>query len=232
MGRRAPFGAWEDMGSEIELVSLEAETGRDDASEKEILDAAEGRLEVGRRHFRKERTLLAWGNFETVVEALKRAGDDEGASAAEDAERLQRLSVAAHLNVAACALKLGRYGDAVGACDLVLASAPSNVKGRFRRATAYLRLDNLDACGRDLWHLRTIDADAIKNVSVRRLCTEFRQARKEREEASREFCVRMCAALGRDDGSDDSTRRTWPDSPRGSESVGDTAEEGRSVEAP
>jgi hypothetical protein len=239
LGRRAPSGAWEDMGIDIELLAVKvAEAAGDDATEKETLDAAEGRLEVGRGHFRKERTLLAWGRFEAVVDALRRVGDEVGAaSAAEDAARLQRLRVTAHLNVAACALKLGRDGDAARACDRVLVSAPSNLKALYRRATAHLRLEDVDACGRDLKQIRTTAPDAVKDASIHRLRHEYRQARGEREVATKALFVRMCGALGRNDATaEDASLASGHDSPweppRGdseSESARDVAEEPESA---
>jgi hypothetical protein len=51
--------------------------------------------------------------------------------------QVSQLRRTLHLNVAACALKLGDWKGAAAACDYVLAGEPSNPKALFRLARAY-----------------------------------------------------------------------------------------------
>eukprot|EP00271_Cylindrocystis_brebissonii_P016983 TRINITY_DN4234_c0_g1_i1.p1 TRINITY_DN4234_c0_g1~~TRINITY_DN4234_c0_g1_i1.p1 ORF type:complete len:206 (-),score=54.85 TRINITY_DN4234_c0_g1_i1:358-975(-) len=55
-----------------------------------------------------------------------------------------------HLNLAACALKRGRYEDAISNCSVVLAEEPANVKALFRRGKARAALGQSDAAKKDL----------------------------------------------------------------------------------
>lgn len=61
-----------------------------------------------------------------------------------------KLRVQCYSNLAACQMKAGSYEYVVANCTKALCTEPNNVKCIFRRASAYLMLQNWDSCRSDI----------------------------------------------------------------------------------
>ena len=72
---------------------------------------------------------IATGLYKRVIDFLK----DETDMTDEAGEKRNTLLVAAHLNVAMCALKTNNHIETRKHCNEALELSPKNVKGLFRR---------------------------------------------------------------------------------------------------
>lgn len=75
----------------------------------------------------------------------------------EITEAVTVLRSALLLNLAACQLKLGQYGNARENCTKVLELQPSNVKALYRRALALTHCKDFDGARRDFMRARQLE---------------------------------------------------------------------------
>lgn len=85
-------------------------------------------------------------------------------------ETLDEFRVPAHLNYAACCLKLNEYQECVNQCNEALERQPNNMKGLFRRGVALARRGlDLDGAQNDLERVMELDpenTDAVKEMKL------------------------------------------------------------------
>jgi len=92
----------------------------------------------------------------------------------DDAERAQvnAVKIPCLSNLAACQLALAEWRPAVLSCDRVLYLDSKNLKAFFRRAQAYMQLNEYEFARRDLARAAELDP---KNREVKQAQTQLRQ---------------------------------------------------------
>ncbi|XP_074297177.1 70 kDa peptidyl-prolyl isomerase-like [Silene latifolia] len=87
----------------------------------------------------------------------------------EDIQSLSDLAVSLISNMAACALKLEEYRAISDLCSMILDSFPRNVKARFRRAVASIKLKRFSKAELDLVEALAVEPsnkDVLRELDV------------------------------------------------------------------
>jgi len=122
-----------DVTYEVELKSFEKCKEAWQLNSDEKLEQSTLLKNKGSDLFKDSKYELAMKKYQKISEYLKNEAFDTD----EQKEQSLKLQVAGQLNVAACALKLKEYNQAIDACVDVLEKEPKNEKGIFRLAQAY-----------------------------------------------------------------------------------------------
>jgi len=164
----------------VALEKIQSEKEVSDMSEKERLEFASSRKEVGGKHFKAQRYGLALQRYRAAEEIVS-----SFSSVPQEGQELRRIC---WLNQAACLLKLDDPRGAKSACASVLKDEPKNVKALFRRATACLALGENAEAKSDLRELLEVDTD---NKEAQRLLSEAARNAKEDKQKSIEMVQKM-----------------------------------------
>eukprot|EP00743_Colponemidia_sp_Colp-15_P004703 GILK01005067.1.p1 GENE.GILK01005067.1~~GILK01005067.1.p1 ORF type:complete len:196 (+),score=26.75 GILK01005067.1:57-590(+) len=127
---------------------------------------AEGLKEEGNRHFKEGDTRRALSNYSKIFAYINGLHGDKSSMrqylkssdvlSEDDESKIQSLKLSAHLNMAACHIKLQQYTKVIDHCTKALDISPV-VKAFFRRGQAYLALGDLDNAERDLNQAASLD---------------------------------------------------------------------------
>jgi tetratricopeptide (TPR) repeat protein len=117
---------------------------------------------IGRPSVRYERAILRY------TSAIDKFGNNNDAKNTEERD----LLIPCHLNVAACQLKLGKPGTALGTCEKVLKLDKKNVKGLYRKGCALTDLAEYDDAKSALKECLAIDP---KNGPARKAFEKVRE---------------------------------------------------------
>lgn len=139
-----------DIIYEVELIGFdEAKEGkaRSDMTVEERIGAADRRKMDGNVFFKEEKLEEAMQQYEMAIAYM---GDDFMFQLHGKYHDMA-LSVKhpCHLNMAACLIKLKRYEEAIGQCNIVLGEDQNNVKSLFRRGKARAELGQTDDARED-----------------------------------------------------------------------------------
>ena len=168
---------------EVELFDFDRPSSAEDMSASEVLEAAGALKTEGNALFQNSRLPLAEVRYNMALRLL-----DRGAFALEaeaDVEAAEALKAACHLNLAACAQKQQRFGDALQASEAALKLDPELPKGLLRRAQALTSLCEFARAAADYGALAKLGAgwaqEAAAGEERLRRC-EQRAAKKERQQ--------------------------------------------------
>eukprot|EP00455_Lapot_gusevi_P036751 TRINITY_DN4091_c0_g1_i3.p1 TRINITY_DN4091_c0_g1~~TRINITY_DN4091_c0_g1_i3.p1 ORF type:complete len:185 (+),score=48.51 TRINITY_DN4091_c0_g1_i3:74-628(+) len=106
----------------------------------------------------------------------------------QQSQSIRQLQISAHLNSAACHLKLNQYDAAVKSSNKVLELDAGNSKALFRRAQAYNKLNNIDAAQEDLTRLLQLNPN---DPLIRAEMQQVKQKLKQHQEKERRAFARM-----------------------------------------
>lgn len=129
-----------ELQYEIKLKSFEKAKESWEMNSEEKLEQGALVKERGTQYFKAARYRQAIIQYKKIVQWLEH---ESGLSPAESA-KAQSLLLAACLNLAACYLKLGEHRPALDICNKALEFDGNNEKGLFRRADAYMGVNELE----------------------------------------------------------------------------------------
>ncbi|CAN7060597.1 unnamed protein product [Brassica oleracea var. botrytis] len=120
---------------------------RSDMTVEERIGAADRRKMDGNNLFKEEKLEEAMQQYEMAIAYM---GDD---FMFQLYGKYQDMALAVknpcHLNMAACLIKLKRYDEAIGHCNIVLTEEEKNPKALFRRGKAKAELGQMDSARED-----------------------------------------------------------------------------------
>ncbi|KAH9519285.1 Peptidyl-prolyl cis-trans isomerase fkbp4 [Bulinus truncatus] len=148
----------------VELVSFEKAKKPYEMEAPEKLEQSEIRKAKGTEFFKKGLTEKAIVNYSTILEYLESETTLEG----EEKEKRDALVLAAHLNLAACELRLGNDIKVIEHCDKALELSKENAKAFFRRAQAHQNRKDYALAVQDYQKVVTLEPDnkAAKNQVI------------------------------------------------------------------
>ena len=142
------------------------------------LDAASALREAGNESFKNRATREAQRKYEAALDALH--VDPPGAAQRSELDDARRR---VWLNLAAVSLKRCHYEAAVGWCDFVLTSSPTDVKALYRRAQAHIALGALGLAEQGLKTACDLDPEDPLLIKLRGTL------QREREELEEEYSL-------------------------------------------
>lgn len=169
---------------EAELIGFEeAKEGkaRSDMTVEERIEAADRRRQEGNELFKEDKLAEAMQQYEM---ALAYMGDDFMFQLfGKYKDMATAVKNPCHLNMAACLLKLNRYEEAIGHCNMVLAEDEKNIKALFRRGKARAALGQTDDAREDFQKVRKISPEDKAVIRELRLLAEHdKQVYKKQKE--------------------------------------------------
>ncbi|RID72505.1 hypothetical protein BRARA_C04395 [Brassica rapa] len=139
-----------DLLYEVEVIGFdETKEGkaRSDMTVEERIGAADRRKMDGNNLFKDDKLEEAMQQYEMAIAYM---GDD---FMFQLYGKYQDMALAVknpcHLNMAACLIKLKRYDEAIGHCNIVLTEEEKNPKALFRRGKAKAELGQMDSARED-----------------------------------------------------------------------------------
>ncbi|XP_059154414.1 peptidyl-prolyl cis-trans isomerase FKBP4-like isoform X2 [Physella acuta] len=164
---------------EVELISFEKAKKVYEMETPEKLEQAEIRKAKGTEFFKKGLTEKAVTNYATILEYL----DSETSLEGGEKDKRDALVLAAHLNLAACELRLGNDAKVIEHCNGALELNKDNSKAYFRRAQAHQNRKDYDEAVKDYNQVVALEPDnkAAKNqiiVCKKKLQEEHQQEKK------------------------------------------------------
>lgn len=148
----------------------------------------------------------------------------------EERKLVHAVKMPAHLNLAACSMKLGNLEHAVVHCTQVLAqekhnTAAANGKAFFRRGSCHTMLGNLTDARYDLQRALSLSPS---DVNIRKAMVQLQQREREYTEARRAMTRKMLGGAGGDQAEDVAAdawgESTHSDSNKGSDNEGTDGE--------
>ncbi|XP_075234206.1 FK506-binding protein 59-like isoform X2 [Lycorma delicatula] len=148
--------------------------------------------EKGAKYFKAEKYSLALKMYKKMIDYLDYGGGfDEsednpgegggGGEKIEGGSERTNLTLIAHLNAAACYLKLQEHLKARDQCDKALALNPKSDKGLFRRGQAYLGIGEPGQARADFEALLKVDPNNKAAMSHIQICSQKLKEQKARE---------------------------------------------------
>lgn len=158
---------------EAELIGFEeAKEGkaRSDMTVEERIEAADRRRQQGNGLFKEDKLAEAMQQYEM---ALAYMGDDFMFQLfGKYKDMATAVKNPCHLNMAQCLLKLNRYEEAIGQCNMVLAEDEKNIKALFRRGKARATLGQTDDAREDFQKVRKFSPEDKAVIRELRLLAE------------------------------------------------------------
>lgn len=158
---------------EAELIGFEeAKEGkaRSDMTVEERIEAADRRRQQGNGLFKEDKLAEAMQQYEM---ALAYMGDDFMFQLfGKYKDMATAVKNPCHLNMAQCLLKLNRYEEAIGQCNMVLAEDEKNIKALFRRGKARATLGQTDDAREDFLKVRKFSPEDKAVIRELRLLAE------------------------------------------------------------
>eukprot|EP00244_Chara_vulgaris_P010927 TRINITY_DN5176_c0_g1_i4.p1 TRINITY_DN5176_c0_g1~~TRINITY_DN5176_c0_g1_i4.p1 ORF type:complete len:610 (+),score=211.38 TRINITY_DN5176_c0_g1_i4:296-2125(+) len=175
---------------EVEMVSLVKERESWDMDNAEKVETAAKRKEDGNALFKAGKIVRASKKYEKAVKLV-----DYDSSFDDEQKKLAKaLKIACNLNNAACKLKLKDYMETVKLCSKVMESDSQNVKALYRRAQAYMGIDDLDLAEYDLKKATDIDPE---NRDVKLAMRELKRRQKVQNQQEAKLYGNMFARLSK-----------------------------------
>ena len=121
----------------------------------------------------------------------------QGPKLAQDQQlEVDTLVAVTQANLALAHINLGRFPQAAQCCDVALLYQPDNLKARFRRATAKLRMGQLEAARADLEAVLGAQPD---DAAAQHRMTELVAAEQAAKAKEKRMCARMFGGEADDD---------------------------------
>ncbi|XP_044137345.1 peptidyl-prolyl cis-trans isomerase FKBP4 [Bufo gargarizans] len=131
---------------EVKLKSFEKAKESWEMNSDEKLEQGALVKERGTEYFKAGRYRQAIIQYKKIIQWL----EHESGLSEDEAAKSKSLVLAAALNLAACYLKLGEHRPALDQCNKALEFDANNEKGLFRRAEAYMGVNELELAKDDL----------------------------------------------------------------------------------
>lgn len=175
---------------ELKRQAAEAEAApKLSAAEKTArkLDAIRAAREHGKQLFAEGKYDAAYAVFERGVLIASGLFDLPPA----EQEELSSTETILDLNMAACALKLQRWSDAINQCRLALQIEPNNVKAHYRWGCALMGLGELDEARAKFERAMQLDSSGACKRDVTAQLAEIRRRDAEQRQKSKLFAEQM-----------------------------------------
>nr|CAG4716438.1 unnamed protein product [Naegleria fowleri] len=119
-----------------------------------------------------------------------------GSSSQQTLSETEQLQVTANLNIAQCYLKLEKYEQALEYSKRALKLEPNNIKGRLRKALAYLGLNDIDNSERAL---EDVSKEIPNDPLVKQGYKKLEVLKKEHKTKEKKMMMGIFSGLGSDD---------------------------------
>lgn len=134
-----------ELKYEVHLKNFEKAKESWEMNAEEKLEQSTIVKERGTVYFKEGKYKQASLQYKKIVSWL----EYESSFSGEDAQKVQSLRLASHLNLAMCHLKLQAFSAAIESCNKALELDSNNEKGLFRRGEAYLAVNDFDLARAD-----------------------------------------------------------------------------------
>ncbi|KAF6339353.1 FKBP prolyl isomerase 4 [Rhinolophus ferrumequinum] len=134
-----------ELKYEVHLKNFEKAKESWEMNAEEKLEQSTIVKERGTVYFKEGKYKQASLQYKKIVSWL----EYESSFSDEDAQKVQALRLASHLNLAMCHLKLQAFSAAIESCNKALELDSNNEKGLFRRAEAHLAVNDFDLARAD-----------------------------------------------------------------------------------
>ena len=170
----------EAKDKELEELSKQQEADKELKSDPQRLRMAQQRREQGAKLFKEE----MWEEAQTrFVQALSAIGQLYDITSPENKEKKDEISLSCHLNIASCAVKLGKWRIALNNANSALDVKPDHPKALFRRGQANSALGEYKAAAADLnkaKELTNSDAGVMAELALLQQKIEKEKAREKK----------------------------------------------------
>ncbi|GFT12951.1 peptidyl-prolyl cis-trans isomerase FKBP4 [Nephila pilipes] len=172
---------------DVTLKSFEKEKEKWNMSYEEKLEESDIAKTKGNNYFEKGKFEMAVKFYQKIISYLQYETEAETVSEMEpnNEEKRNALLTAGYLNLAACYLKMERYGDVIENSDKALAIEPKNPKGFFRRGKAYLALQEYEKAKVNF--MKVLEYDSSNKAAKRTLNICMQNLKKQLEKEKRMY---------------------------------------------
>ncbi|KAM3927055.1 peptidyl-prolyl cis-trans isomerase FKBP4 [Leptodactylus fuscus] len=177
-----------ELQYELKLKSFEKAKESWEMNSEEKLEQGALVKERGTEYFKAGRYRQAIIQYKKIIQWL----EHESGLSQEETAKSKSLLLAASLNLAACYLKLGEQRPALEHCSKALEFDSNNEKGLFRRAEAYMGVNELELAKGDL--LRVIQLYP-GNKAARAQLTQCQQRMREQHQREKKIYANMFQRL-------------------------------------
>eukprot|EP00053_Salpingoeca_punica_P016467 m.155719 g.155719 ORF g.155719 m.155719 type:complete len:488 (-) comp16969_c3_seq3:319-1782(-) len=151
---------------------------------KEKLESMEAKKNLGNELFKKgdyERALRRYDMAINMVSSTYNFNDEEK-------KEVEQKKLSCYLNKAQCQLKTRHLRDAIHSCDSALELDKQNLKGLYRRGTAYLELNEWDDAEKDMQALLAIEPS---NTSALQCVRDIKKRRQDQLQKDKQMFAKM-----------------------------------------
>nr|XP_018625121.1 peptidyl-prolyl cis-trans isomerase FKBP65-like isoform X2 [Nicotiana tomentosiformis] len=174
---------------EIKLVDFNKEKPFWKMDTKEKVEACDKIKKDGNVLFKEGKFQCASRKYD---QALKFIQFDHSFNSDEKCQS-NTLRLSCYLNNAACKLKIGEHQEASKLCSKVIEYDPCNVKALFRRAQAYLRINELEKAEIDI--TKALEVDPNNSRDVKLMYKELKKKQKQYTQHEVEIFSTMLSRL-------------------------------------
>lgn len=167
----------------VTLKSFEKEKESWNMSYEEKLEESEIIKMKGTNYFQKGKFEMAAKLYQKVISYLQ--PETESEMEPTNTEKRNALLLAGYLNLAACYLKMERYGDVIEHCEKALAIEPNNPKGFFRRGKAYLALQEYEKAKDNF--MKVLECDSSNKAAQRTIHVCKQNVKKQLEKEKKMY---------------------------------------------
>ncbi|KAG9462949.1 hypothetical protein GDO78_022765 [Eleutherodactylus coqui] len=177
-----------ELQYEIKLKSFEKAKESWEMNSEEKLEQGALVKERGTEYFKAGRYRQAVIQYKKIIQWL----EHESGLAEEETAKSKCLLLAASLNLAACYLKLGEHRPALDNCHKALEFDTNNEKGLFRRAEAYMGVNELELAKDDLMKVINLYPG---NKAARAQLTQCQQRIRDQHQREKKIYANMFQRL-------------------------------------
>ncbi|XP_068133762.1 peptidyl-prolyl cis-trans isomerase FKBP4 [Hyperolius riggenbachi] len=177
-----------DLSYEVKLKSFEKAKESWEMNSEEKLEQGVLVKERGTQYFKAGKYRQAIIQYKKIMHWL----EHESGLAEEEKAKSKSLQLAASLNLAACYLKLVEHRQTLDHCNKALELEPNNEKGLFRRAEAYMGV-NEDELARD--DLNKVIQLYPNNKAARTLLAQCQQRIRQQHQREKKIYANMFQRL-------------------------------------
>ncbi|XP_075711856.1 peptidyl-prolyl cis-trans isomerase FKBP4 [Rhinoderma darwinii] len=177
-----------ELQYEVKLTSFEKAKESWEMNSDEKLEQGALVKERGTQYFKAGRYRQAIIQYKKIIQWL----EHESGLSEEETVKSKSLLLAASLNLAACYLKLGEHRPALEHCNKALELCANNEKGLFRRAEAYMGVNELEVAKDDFVKVIQLYPG---NKAARAQLTQCQQRIREQHQREKKIYANMFQRL-------------------------------------
>ena len=141
------------------LQSFDRSADVSELAADEKLERAQHHKDRGSELFKRARLVFALKRYNKALDIVRTVSQPADDLPAALAQQCRTLTSQCYLNIAACHLKSELYEDVIAACTSALQLDAANVKGLFRRGTAYAKLHKVEQASADFEKLLQLEPE-------------------------------------------------------------------------